>query len=447
MRDKRGSDFKTKEVTSLFSERNSQMSMYFDHAVQIRRRLHAKPELGWGEFVTMSLIIKELESLGFKLHLGYEQVARDCVMGRNESFVRQNIERALTEGVTQAEIDRMQEITGCVAQWDTGRPGPVTALRFDIDCVQVDESDEPTHAPCVQGFRSTHKGCMHACGHDGHTAVGLAVARFIHDNTDKLTGCFKLFFQPAEEGVRGAVAQAASGLLDDADYLLGSHLGLQCKSGEVCSYPQNVLPTTKLDAIFTGRPAHPTMSPELGRNALACACTCVSELMGMAHHGKGFSSINVGRIEAGEIRNVIPVHGLIQLEVRGETGEINDYMVDQAKCLIEGTAQAYRVDVVVKKAGESTELINDMELVELLEGVANETAGVKKVVRQSSLGASEDFSIMARRVHEKGGKSEFFIVGTDHPGAHHQKNFDLDEKSLDIAIDLFTGCLLKLNGK
>ena len=78
-----------------------------------------------------------------------------------------------------------------------------------------------------------------------------------------------------------------------------------CPTGEVCVYPEGVLCTTKLDVRFKGRPAHPTMSPHLGRNALACACTCVSELLGMARHGKGIGCINVGMMQAGEGRNVI----------------------------------------------------------------------------------------------------------------------------------------------
>lgn len=287
---------------------------------------------------------------------------------------------------------------------------------------------------------------MHSCGHDGHTAMGLTIARWVKDNAEKLNGKIKLIFQPAEEGVRGAAAQAASGQLDDVDYLIGSHLALMCKSGEICTYPTNVLSTTKLDVKLFGKPAHPTMSPELGRNALACLCTCVSELLAMAGHSKGMSCINVGHIEAGEFRNVIPATGLIQLEVRGSTAEINDYMVQQATRLIQGTCLAYGVDYDITKAGEATELVNDEGLVELVNKVAKNTEGVHTVVREKEMSGSEDFTVLAARVRAHGGKTEFFILGSDRAGAHHQKNFDFDETSLRVGFDIYTKCLEELNG-
>lgn len=283
-------------------------------------------------------------------------------------------------------------------------------------------------------------------GHDGHTAVGLTMAQWIVDHKDQLCGRIKLIFQPAEEGVRGGAAQAASGLLDDVNYLLGAHLAMMCPTGEVCVYPEGVLCTTKLDVRFKGRPAHPTMSPHLGRNALACACTCVSELLGMARHGKGLGCINVGMMQAGEGRNVIPVHAQVQLEVRGETAEINDFMVDQANRIVKGTALAYDVDYEVEKVGEAGELNNDPELASLVTEVAGSLPSCERVVQHKKLGCSEDFTMLATRVKAAGGKSEFFVVGADRTAAHHQREFDFDEKGLETAFGIFKGCVLKLNG-
>lgn len=349
---------------------------YIENAVALRRELHQIPELGWGEFCTTARIIEELDRLGWKVHAGLEQIGLDDVMGRSPEFVKQNIERAKSEGVSEAMLERMQGFTGCIAEFDTGRPGTVTAYRFDIDCVGVQETDKPEHLPNKAGFASKHPGAMHSCGHDGHTAVGLTLARWIVDNKDSLSGRIKLIFQPAEEGVRGGAAQAASGLLDDVDYLLGAHLAMMCPTGEVTTVPTGVLCTTKLDIRFTGAPAHPTMSPHLGRNALACACTCVTELLGMARHGNGLGCINVGLMSAGECRNVIPVHAQIQMEVRGETAEINDFMVDQAVRIVKGTALAYDVQYEVEKVGEAGEMINDRDSLSLC---------AKKSINQSTL--------------------------------------------------------------
>ena len=180
---------------------------YIENAVALRRELHQIPELGWGEFCTTARIIEELDRLGWKVHAGLEQIGLDDVMGRSPEFVKQNIERAKSEGVSESMLERMQGFTGCIAEFDTGRPGKVTAYRFDIDCVGVQETDKPEHLPNKAGFASKHPGAMHSCGHDGHTAVGLTLARWIVDNKDSLSGRIKLIFQPAEEGVRGGAAQ------------------------------------------------------------------------------------------------------------------------------------------------------------------------------------------------------------------------------------------------
>ncbi len=420
---------------------------YVEKAVCLRRALHKIPELGWGEFCTTAKIIENLEPLGWKLYVGRQQISEEAVMGRSEEFVQKSIERALSEGVDKALIERMEGYTGCVAEFDTGRPGPVTALRFDIDCVGVEETDRKDHLPNLEGFRSQHEGAMHSCGHDGHTAVGLSVAQWIMDHKDELNGRITLIFQPAEEGVRGGAAQAASGLLDDVNYLLGAHLAMMCKTGEVCIYPGGVLCTTKLDVRLKGKPAHPTMSPQLGRNALACACTIVSELLGMARHGNGLGCINVGLMQAGECRNVIPVHASIQLEVRGETAEINDFMVDQANRIVKGTALAYDVEYEVEKVGEAGELLNDSELADLVKEVSEKVPSCRKVIDHKKLGCSEDFTMLAARVRAVGGKTEFFVIGADRTAAHHQREFDFDEKGLETAFDIFTGCLRRLNGK
>lgn len=422
------------------------MTNYFQNAVAIRRKLHQKPELGWCEFWTTAQIVEELESLGWLVHMGKSHLGMNNIMGRPERLVAQSMERAKNEGVDTSMLDRMEGYTGCIAEWKTGRDGPVTALRFDIDCVGVEETEDTTHKPNRENFRSCHTGWMHSCGHDGHTAVGLTIARWVSEHAEEFKGTLKLIFQPAEEGVRGAAAQASSGLLDNVDYILGAHLALMCKTGEICTYPQNVLATTKLDVIYTGKPAHPTMSPELGRDALACLCTTVGELRAMAPHGKGMSCVNIGHIDAGEFRNVIPAHGFMQMEVRGATAEINDYMVAQAIRIIRGTAQAYDVEIEVKKAGEATSLCNDESMISLVTDAAKSTAGVTDVVRERSMGASEDFTMLAARVQQHGGKSCFFIIGSDRAGAHHQKNFDFDEKSLGIAVEIYTKCLTKLNG-
>ena len=420
---------------------------YVENAVALRRKLHKIPELGWGECKTTALIIETLEKIpGWKLFLGTDQIGLDAVMGRSLDLVEKHLERAREAGVNPEVLKRMNGYTGCIAEFDTGRPGPVTALRFDIDCVGVEETDRIEHLPNKEKFASTHPGEMHSCGHDGHTAVGLTMAQWIADNSEKLKGKIKLIFQPAEEGVRGGAAQAASGKLDDVDYIFGSHLAMCSPTGEVVINPLGILCTTKLDVRFVGAPAHPTMTPHLGKNALACACATVTQLLGMARHGKGLGCVNVGIISAGECRNVIPVHAQIQMEVRGETAEINDFMVNQALRIIKGNAISYDVKYEIEKVGEAGEMINDPELGKIVAECAKETPECKNVLDGKHVGCSEDFTLLAQRVRAHGGKSEFCIIGATRTAAHHQREFDFDEKGLDVAFGVFSRFVKKVNG-
>ena len=115
---------------------------------------------------------------------------------------------------------------------------------------------------------------MHACGHDGHTAIGLGVATVLAEMKDQLRGTIKLFFQPAEEGVRGARAMVEAGVCDDVDFLLGAHLGFQAREvGTIITGGAGFLATSKMDAIFTGVPSHAGAAPEAGRNALLASAT------------------------------------------------------------------------------------------------------------------------------------------------------------------------------
>lgn len=104
------------------------------------------------------------------------------------------------------------------------RTGHVCALRFDIDALGVLEDENSCHRPAREGFASQCPGVMHACGHDGHTAIGLGVAEVLMNLRAQLHGTVKLIFQPAEEGVRGARAIVSKGHLDDVDYFVGTHL-------------------------------------------------------------------------------------------------------------------------------------------------------------------------------------------------------------------------------
>lgn len=290
------------------------LSAYIPEMVETRRRFHRYPEIAWTEFLTTQTIIERVRALGFETVVGKALFDIKHAFGRNEEMIQEAFQEALGQGLDPKIGEEIGGFTGCLAIWKTPRPGPVTALRFDIDCVNVEEDHTDNNEAFREGFDSSRCGLMHACGHDGHAAIGLAVARWIKDNADQLCGTIKLIFQPAEEGTKGAAGIAYSDNLDDVDVILGAHLGVAAKLHEVAIVRSGFLNTTKMNATFKGTPAHSGSCAEKGRNALMAACTASLQLMGIARHGGGNSNVNVGTIHAGEGRNVVPLTGDLNLK-------------------------------------------------------------------------------------------------------------------------------------
>lgn len=414
------------------------LSAYHDQLINIRRQLHQNPEEGWSEFTTTAFLVTTLRGYGYDVLLGRKVIDPEACLGREESVVKAGLERARRNGVSEELLAEMEELTGCVAVLDTGRPGPTLAIRFDIDCVPVTECTDETHVPAKEGFISKNPGFMHACGHDAHMSMGLAVAHWVMDNKDKLSGKIKILFQPAEEGVRGAAGMAASGVLDDCDYFLGSHVAMSAKSGEIATNLYGYLCTTKLDVTFHGKPAHAGACPQDGRNALAAAANATVQMMGISRHSGGMTRINVGQLIAGEGRNVIPSKAVMKLEVRGETGEINQYMVDQVTNICKGVALGFGVTYEMRKMGEAVDLTADQELVDILNAAGRATPGITVVDKALNFGGSEDATILACRVQAHGGKAAFFLWGSDRPSGHHTSTFDIKESDLDPALEVWT---------
>lgn len=420
----------------------------FDNMIQDRRKIHMCPEEGWTEFDTTYYIVCRLKEMGYQTILtGRQMIDPDSVMGRNPAVVREAIERAERDGVPHEFIEKCDEYTGAVAILGSGRPGPVMAFRFDIDGLCVQESDSLDHLPTKQGFASKRSGRMHACGHDGHTAVGLAVAQWLIEHQEELNGTFKLIFQPAEEGVRGAAAIVGSGLLDDVNFILGSHCGGRAKLGQMALVHGGVLASIKYDIFFKGTPSHAGSSPQTGHSALMAACATSMMLVGIPRHGEGVSRVAVGTLHAGEGRNITPVHAKIECEIRGETEEVLQYLAKNVEKIVRGNAISYEVESRIEKAGYSTTLIECPEILETLREIGNEIPEVKEIIDLNEPVGGEDYTLMIKRVVEKGGRGAMFRWGCNHHG-HHKGDFDLqDTESMSMGFEVFTRFAKKINGR
>lgn len=405
----------------------------------VRREIHAYPEPGWAEYRTAALAAQRLSDLGFEVATGRRACRSEARMGVPVAeTLRLEEERALRDGVDPFWLKRMEGgHTAVVGVLRGGKPGPVTALRFDMDCVEVAESGGPGHAPQTMGFASRRPGLMHACGHDGHIAIGLGVAERLAGRAGGLAGEVRLLFQPAEEGCRGARSMVEAGWLDDADYLFCGHIGLKSRTlGEIVASAGSFLSTAKLDATFRGKAAHAGEAPEQGGNALLAACAAALHLHGISRHGGGPTRINVGLLEGGSGRNVVPAEARMKLETRGGTEALNDYMVAETRRILEASAQLYGVSCEVETVGQGVEAEGDPALIPAISRACAGIAAVRTVVPTIAFGASEDATHMMRRVRERGGKAAYMLFGSPLAEGHHHPSFDFDERVMGIAAEL-----------
>ncbi|WP_317849244.1 amidohydrolase [Sutcliffiella horikoshii] len=426
------------------------VSSISDSLISWRRHLHKFPELGWTEYETTYLIAKELDKLGYTLFLGKDALVSQERMGVPTPDVLRNAEnKALQNGVPIEWMSKMESgHTGVVATLDTGRPGKHIALRFDIDALPILENKDSSkdHFPTSNEFSSQCLNVMHACGHDGHAAIGLGVASFLATYQGELSGTFTLLFQPAEEGSRGAKAMVAKGWLDDVDVFLSGHIGISSMQiGDVVASAHGFLATSKLDVSFNGRSAHAGVEPQEGRNALLAAASASLHLHAIPRHSGGETRINVGTLQAGSGRNVIPDHAVMSLETRGETSILNQYMEDEATKIIQHSAAIYGVECDIRIVGKGVEATSEQGWKEFLEDATKSSKLVKMVKETLPLKASEDAAYMLNHVRDRGGKATYFIFGTPLAAGHHHPLFDYDEKVLEVALDVYISSILSLS--
>ena len=410
-----------------------------DETVRLRRDFHKYPECGFCEFRTASVIVDYLIALGYDVKYGKDVINESALLGvpSNEVLDREKA-RAISEGASPKYVEAFDNgATAVVATINggmNGKSGKTVALRFDIDCNELTESVSCEHRPRKEGFGSVHENCVHACGHDGHAAIGLTVAALLADNSDLFSGKIKLIFQPAEEGVRGAKAMVEACVVDDVDYFFAGHLGMSAnKSGTLYTSTGGFLCAAKFDADFFGQSAHAGVAPEEGRNALLAAAQAALGLHAISRHGAGSSRINVGVISGGSGRNVIPDHAKILFETRGETDSINDYMMTRAETVIKSSAQMYDVDYKLSCVGYAGSYVPDPSLAKEIAEFADSCEIYENIYEYADLRASEDCTAFMNRVRDHGGKASFFLFGADLESKHHTPDFDFDESALTDA--------------
>ena len=415
-----------------------------------RRDFHRFPEMAWYEMRTSAIIAKTLTELGYEVLTGRQVCLESARIGvPSEEELEAHASQVLMQGAPEAYLteDMKQGFTGVRGILRCGE-GPVVALRFDIDALGLIEAETEDHRPFREGFASRNAGVMHACGHDAHGAIGLGTAEVLMKLRSHLHGTIKLIFQPGEEGVKGARAIVAHGHLDDVDYFLGTHVAPTKgpDDGDVTPGTWGSLATSKYDAHFYGQAAHAGGFPEKGSSAIVAAANAVLNLTAIPRHSKGITRVNVGKIQGGTGRNVVPDYAMIQFEVRGDTTEINRYMDEQARQICEGAAKmaGCRCDMVLQGSAESQH--SDKDFLEDIAGIVQRTLPHLRVssCKNAQNWGSEDISLMMNRVQEHGGKATYMRSMTDMASPQHTNTFDIDEKVLVDGIETFSMIVYEL---
>lgn len=414
----------------------------------LRRDIHKHPELAWCEYRTTSLIARQLTELGYTVVMGRDahvDALRGLVPAAEQA--RQEQERAISQGADAALVQRMGNgFTGLWADLSCGAAasaapstaqGPCIALRFDMDALELTECPLTQHTPTRDGFASAQAGVMHACGHDGHIAVGMGVAAIIKSLQSELRGTVRLIFQPAEEGAHGAIPMCAAGAMNNVDILVGMHLGIQAQqTGEIICGTSDFLATTTFCAEFTGIAAHAGIAPQQGHNALLAACNAAQSLHAISRHGLGDTRINVGQMGGGDATNIIPAYAWIKAETRGATSALNAYMMDEVRRVVDAAAAMWGCEAAISIRSDCPSANSDAQVAAVVADIACSMPDFTRIVPMQNFMASEDFTVLLNKVQENGGLGTYIQMGTKLAAGHHTHAFDFDEAALAPAMEV-----------
>jgi len=370
-----------------------------EQVVLDRRYLHAHPELGFQEHQTAAFVAGRLRDLGLEVQTG--------VAG-----------------------------TGVVALLRGARPGKTALLRADMDALPIEELNEVD-------YRSLRPGVMHACGHDGHTAILLGVARVLAGRRDHLAGTVKLVFQPCEEmPPGGAIKMIEEGVLEDppVDAAFGLHLMQTLPVGTVVARPGPIMAAADMFCLrITGQGGHAAMPHLCVDAALVAAQVTVALHALVAREVKPIEPavITVGMIHAGSAPNIIPETAELRGTVRTFDKELRRYLARRVEEVARGVAESMRAQCVCDYQWGYPAVVNDVAMSELVAEAAREVVGPERVLPGEPSMGGEDFASFLERV-----PGCFFNVGTRNDGrgltyGHHHPRFDVDEAGLPVGIAVF----------
>jgi len=376
--------------------------------VATRRDLHAHPELAFEEVRTSSIIAQRLQKLGLEVQT---EEAKTGVVG------------LLRGGAADAKAKTL-------------------AIRADIDALPIHELNEVD-------YRSQVDGKMHACGHDGHTAIALAVAALLMKRRAELKGNVTFLFQPAEEVFGGAKPMVEQGAMREVDGVIGLHLisdmplgTVGVRSSSVCASADKLVLTVKGKGGHAADP-HGAVDPIV---IAAYITTVLQTLISRETSPFNPSVVSISTINAGTAFNIIPEEVVMSGTVRAFTSEHREYLLRRIEEVTGGIAQSMNGSCEVEIHPGTPPCVNDPAMTELVQHVATAVVGKEHLVTSEEV-MSTGSDDMAYFLQSAPGC--YFKVGARKECAaypHHHPRFDIDEAALPIAVEMLSRVALEYLG-
>ncbi|MGH1342432.1 MAG: M20 metallopeptidase family protein [Nannocystales bacterium] len=368
---------------------------------EARHDIHQHPELGFEETRTQAKVKAYLEALGY--------------------------------------APRVSAETGLIADVRPDLGAPRLALRADLDCLPMQED---TDLP----YKSVHAGRAHKCGHDGHTAVLMGVAKMLSEVRDSLSANVRLLFQPAEEGVRGGGAKVmvAEGALEGVQEVYALHNWPGYPHGQVRVRAGAMMAATaEFDITLTGVGGHGSQ-PQLCRDPIVAAAAMINALQTVVSRGissDGGAVLSVCTLHSGTAHNVIPSEARLGGTVRTFSESVTETVFSRLEEVVRGTAAALGVEAELEVRRGYPVLVNDSGCAESVARVARTIVGPERVTDADlPMAGGEDFAYMAQAI-----PGAYFFLGTGNeelttPVCHHP-DFDFDDAIIPLGLKMFMGLI------
>jgi len=388
-------------LTKLFSK----LKDYYPEMVEIRRYLHQHPELSFQEVNTANYIASYYEKLGIQVQTG---------VGGN----------------------------GLVAKIHGNHPGKTVALRADFDALPIqDEKDVP--------YKSTVPGVMHACGHDGHTATLLVLAKAINELKDDLHGTYVMIHQHAEEyAPGGAVSMIEEGCLNGVDAIFGTHLWASEPIGKIQYRTGPIMAAAdRFEITIQGKGGHGAQ-PHKTKDSIVVGAQLVTTLQQIVSRRVNPidpAVVTIGSFVADNAFNVISDKAKLIGTVRTFNEELRDFISTEIERIVKGTCITADCSYTYEYVKGYPAVVNHKDMTEYFIELAKEIDSVNMVEEAEMQMGGEDFAYYLQHV-----KGTFFFTGAkpkngDGTYPHHHPKFDIDEEAMLVAAKALGAAAINFN--